>query len=274
MLNDKVSQISRRIAASKKYQGLYSKTIERIVEDYLKKYPEKEVEKKARQLLHQIWGVFYPAWPDFRKLLKTFEAAIKNEENIKAIGDPLSNKIKGTVLPILKLHASTRERIPILKDFYQKIFKITGRPKTILDLASGLNPLTFFWLPEGTDYSGFDIDQEQAQFLKEIFKLLKVNRVKIGLGDVFLDRFPGADVVFLLKILPLIRQQQKTQSLEILEKQNAKWLVVFFPTKSLGGQHKNMVDFYTKQFQNLIRNQPWQTEKILFSTELVFIIKK
>ena len=266
-------EIIKKIASSRKYQGLYHKTIERIVKDYLKKYPEKAVEKKARQLLHQIWDIFYPTRPDFKKLLEKFK------ETAKIVGGPTSHKldtrgVKETVLPILKLHASTKERIPILNDFYQKIFEITGKPKTIVDLASGLNPLTYFWLPQGIKYYGYDIDQEQAQFLTAIFKLLKVNRVKIGLGDIFVDRSPKADIVFLLKLLPLLEHQKKGSSLVTLEKQDAKWLVVSFPTKSLGGKPKNMIDFYSKQFQDLIRNQPWQTEKILFPTELVFVINK
>jgi 16S rRNA (guanine(1405)-N(7))-methyltransferase len=256
-------ELSRKIITSKKYSSLYPKTVLRIVKDCLSKYPEKEVEKKARQLLHQIWGIFYPTRPDFNKLLKAFGAKIKNREDVKE-----------AVWSILKLHASTKERTPILNDFYRRIFKITGRPKTIVDLASGLNPLTYFWLPEGIEYHGFDIDREQAQFLTAIFKLLKVNRVKIGLGDVFVDRFPKADVVFLLKILPLIRQQQKTQSLEILEKQNARHLVVSFPTKTVSGREKGMAEFYAKQFEELIREKPWAIKKIFFPTELVFVIKK
>lgn len=35
-----------------------------------------------------------------------------------------------------------------------------------------------------------------------------------------------------------------------------------------------MVDFYSKQFQDLVKAQPWKTEKLLFESELVFIIKK
>lgn len=256
-------KVVERIAASKKYRPLYRKTIKRVVFDCAKKYPKKEVEKRSKNLLHQIWGVFYLTRPDFKKLLKVFEAEVKNGKNVKE-----------AVLPVLRLHASTRERIPILNDFYRKIFEITGQPKTILDLASGLNPLTYFWLPEGIKYFAFDIDQEQTQFLGSVFKLLKVNHVKIGLRDLFTDRFPKTDVVFLLKILPLLRQQQKTKSLEILEKQNAKYLVVSFPTKTVSGREKGMADFYAKQFEELIKEKPWQVKKIFFPTELVFVIKK
>lgn len=193
-----------KIAASKKYRALYPKTIERVVKNVLIKHSadEDEAGKKARNLLHQIWGIFYPTRPDFPKLLETFKSEIKAGKNIKE-----------AILSILKLHASTKERIPLLNDFYEKIFQITGKPKTILDLASGLNPLTYFWLPEGIKCHAYDIDREQAEFLTSIFNFLEIDNVKIGLGDVFIDQFPKADIVFLFKILPLIRQQQKTKSL-------------------------------------------------------------
>lgn len=272
-----MDDIAQKIFQSKKYQSIYPKTIERIVEDCLNKYSEKEVEKKARQLLHQIWGAYFPARPDFKKLLKKFE------ENIKIVGGPTSHKlnsqeVKEALLPLLKLQSSTKERIPALNDFYKEIFKVTGKPKTIVDLGSGLNPLTWFWmkphLSPKTRYSAFDIDKNQAEFLKSIFKILNINQVKIGLGDILTDEFRKTDVAFFFKVLPLLEHQQKGSSLNALQKQNSKFLVVSFPTKSISGRQKGMVDFYSKQFQDLVRNQPWQTKKLLFKNELVFIIKK
>ena len=47
---------------------------------------------------------------------------------------------KEAVLPALQLQSSVRERIPVLPDFYQKIFEITGVPNSIIDYACGLNP--------------------------------------------------------------------------------------------------------------------------------------
>ena len=35
------------------------------------------------------------------------------------------------------------ERISIYKDLYKQIFKITKKPKSILDLGCGLNPLSY-----------------------------------------------------------------------------------------------------------------------------------
>lgn len=258
-----VDELTQKIARSKKYRSLYIKTIERVVKDCLKKYPEKEAEKRAKSLLHQIWGAYFPSRPRFQKLLVNFEQEIENGKSIK-----------DAVQPLLQLQSSIKERLPILDEFYRKIFNITGVPGSIVDQACGLNPLTYFWLPPGIKYFGFDIDWDQAEFLKSVFKILNIDKVKIALGDILIDEFPKADIVFLLKLLPLLEHQQKSSSLEVLKKQNCKYLVVSFPTKSLGGKKIGMVDFYTRQFENLIQNQPWKTEKILFPEELVFIIQK
>ncbi|MDP2930044.1 MAG: hypothetical protein Q8N56_00340, partial [bacterium] len=223
----------------------------------------------------------------FEKLLKGLEIEFSESRfggdpvsaETKAVEGRTSHKLKETVLPILQLQSSIKERIPILDTFYQKIFAITGQPKTIIDWACGLNPLTWPWMdtaasPENCRYLGFDIDKEQNDFLNNIFKTVNLKQFEIKLGDILIDKSPQADVIFLLKLLPLLEHQQKGVSLEILKNLPANFLVVSFPTKTLGGKQRNMVDFYTKQFHDLIRNQPWQTEKILFPTELVFIIKK
>jgi 16S rRNA (guanine(1405)-N(7))-methyltransferase len=256
-------EIIQKISQSKKYKALYEKTIERVVRDCLTRYPEKEAEKRAKNLLHQIWGAYFQNRPHFQKLLVNFKQEIENGKNVKE-----------AVRPLLQLQSSIRERAPILDDFYRKIFSITGVPDSIIDHACGLNPLTYFWLPKGIKYFGFDIDKDQAEFLKSVFKILNIDRVKIDLGDILTDKFPQADIVFLLKLLPLLEHQQKGSSLEVLKKQRCKYLVVSFPTKTVSGKEKGMIDFYSKQFQDLIRNELWQTEKILFPTELIFIVKK
>ena len=252
MLNE---ELVKKIAASKKYKGVYLKTIARIVEDCARKYQEKQIEKKAKNLLHQIHGAYF-----------------SNQINFK----DFKGKTKQEILSLLTLQSSTKERIPILDDFYKEIFKITGKPKTIVDLGSGLNPLTFLWMDLAKDaqYFAFDIDKNQAEFLKSVFKNLNINQVKINLGDILIDEFPETDIAFFLKVLPPLERQLKGSSLKALQKQNSKFLVVSFPTKSISGKQKGMIDFYTKWFQDLIRDQQWKTKKILFKSELVFIIAR
>lgn len=262
---DKVSKLIEKISNSKKYKGLYLKTIERIVKVCLEKYPAKEAEKRARNLLHQIWGAYFVSRPDFKKLIYRLKNEIAS-----------GKELKEAVLPLLQLQSSIKERIPILDDFYKKIFSVTGAPNSIIDLACGLNPLSWPWmnLPENCRYLGLDIDKEQKDFLNNAFDIADKNNFQAKLGDILTDESPKADIVFLFKILPLLEHQQKGVSLAILKKLPAKFLIVSFPAKSISGREIGMVDFYLKQFHDLIRSQSWKTEKILFPTELVFVVKK
>jgi len=263
---EKTEELAAKIIASKKYRFIYEKTIERIVSVCAKKYSQKKtVEKKARNLLHQIWAAYYTPRPDFEKLLNRLKAEI-------AAG----KEKKESVLEILRVQSSTAERLPILENFYSRIFSLTGPVESIIDHGCGLNSLTFFWmdLAKSASYQAFDIDKEQIEFLNSVFALFGEKQVKIGLADILADKFDWAEMVFLLKLLPCLEKQEKGVSQRTLESAKAKYLVVSYPIKSLSGRQKGMPDFYSQQFHDLVKAKPWQVEKLLFATELVFVVKK
>ena len=285
---EKADELTRKISASKKYKTLYYKTVERVVKNYLKaktgggpssaEISTDKVEKRTRNLLHQIWGAYFPNRPNFEKLSDKLKESLKFGRGLasRVPAKLNSQRIKEIILPFLNLQSSIKERVPILDGFYQKIFAITGQPKTIIDWACGLNPLSWPWmnLPEDCHYIGFDIDKEQNNFLNGIFKITGLKQFETRLGDILIDKSPSADIIFLLKLLPLLEHQQKGISLEILKKLSAKFLVVSFPTHSIGGKQKNMIDFYDKWFHDLVKDESWRIGRIIFPTELVFIIKK
>ena len=74
---------------------------------------------------------------------------------------------------IMASHASTRERLQLLGDFYPRLFDESDKPGTLLDLACGLNPLSWRWmgLPAGTCYRVYDIHAPRVAFLNEYFRL-------------------------------------------------------------------------------------------------------
>ncbi len=249
-----MNNIVGKIASSKKYRAVYRPVIERVVADCLARYGEKRAEAEARNLLHQIWGSYYGIRPDFKKLTERFSVDRPSE--------------------VLALHASTAERLPILADFYKKIFAVTGVPKSIVDYGCGFNPLTYSWmgLPTETRYRAFDIDLEEVAFLKHACNLLGYHQVSIEAGDALSDPAVPADVVFMLKLLPVFEQQQKGSAREVLLKQKARSIVVSYPITSLAGKEKGMIDFYSKQFTELIAGTDWKVGKLLFVSELVLLL--
>jgi 16S rRNA (guanine(1405)-N(7))-methyltransferase len=261
--NYDIEGITSKVLRSKKYRSLYRPTVERIVKDAFRRYPEKEVEKAVKRKLHQIWGAYFTR-PNFDKLFEKVKEEIEKGEDIQAV-----------LSPILMLQTSTKERIPVLDNFYQRIFSITGQPKTIVEPGCGINALTYFWMDSPIKYIGYDVDRELIAFLNSIFKLLSVKKqAQVKLGDVLVDEVEQADVGLLLKVLPLLEHQRQGCSIEILKRLRCKHIVVSYPTRSISGKQKGMVDFYTKYFQDLVKNEPWKVDQIPFDTELVFVVRK
>lgn len=259
--------IADKISSSKKYKAVYRKTIERVAVDCLQKYGQKQAEKKTKNILHQIWGSYYEARPDFKKLLEKIKERAGGGERVENI-----------FISLFFLHSSCKERKPFLEKFYKEIFSITGYPKTIVDWGCGLNPLSVFWmnLSEETEYFAFDIDKDQQNFLKELFSFFGIeNKFEFGLKDILADNAGFvAEIVFMLKLLPCLEQQKKGTSLDVLKKQNCRYLVVSFPAGSLSGRKKGMADFYETWFENLIKGENWKAEKLFFEKEVVFVVKK
>jgi 16S rRNA (guanine(1405)-N(7))-methyltransferase len=285
-----IEKIYSKIKESKKYKDLYEKTVFRVAEDCVKRYGEKHAEEKARMLLHQIWGAYYHSRPDFEKLLpESFLEKISFSTSIDEILDLRFRDIRDDIGKILQLHSSTKERLPILNDFYNQIFAITGQPDLIIDHACGLNPLAFISVGNGFKpfrYQAYDIDKAEIDFLNKCFEKLGLENFHADLGDVLYDLsesdtrndlkpfHTGAknDITFLFKLLPVLEQQEKGSSKKLLQSIQSKFIVVSYPIKSIGGKEKGMAEFYSGQFEEMAGEMNLKYQMLLFQTELVFVI--
>lgn len=265
MTNNDVSQIAQTIGKSRKYKAIYQKTLTRVVMKSLTIRKGKQAEKYARNLLHQIWGAYFPLRPSFEKM----------QENV------LDNIRKGTsqeeiLRRILSLHTSTKERLVIAREFYERIFSLIGIPASIIDHGCGLNPLMIPWmnLPITTIYTAYDIDTKEVAFLRKVSAHMPLSPIpNIMSGDVLEDTFPYADVVLHLKTLPSLQLQRKDALQFLLSATRCRYLVISFPVKSLGGKQKGMERFYESTFLRHADVTKWKIKKLLFKTELVFVLK-
>lgn len=236
------STIISLIQRSKKYRDLYRPTIERVVRDSLKRFGEKRAEKEAKNKLHQIWGAYYTQRKNYK----------------------------------LADHSSTRERLSHARAMFQQIFKITGKPKSIADYGCGLNPLFIpeMNLPAGTRYTALDIDLAEIKYLNQaVTQLAPQIRFEARVHDLLGDPPVSADIALLLKLLPVLEQQQPGISRELLDKIPAKYLVVSFPTASLSSKKRGMRQFYSENFKKLLAGRE-QFEEISFPEEIFFVIKR
>jgi 16S rRNA (guanine(1405)-N(7))-methyltransferase len=257
------------IQSSKKYATICADTIKRIGEKELGKNADvKTAIKATKRKLHQIFGCYaHRREIYYDEIYEDLKAAYETQ---------LETEIKEACRRVLMLHTSTKERITILGKFYEFIFNVTGKPKSIIDVACGLNPLTLPWmeLEETAQYFAYDIDENTIDFINNYLKLTGLKSMASTQDVIVQPPMIEADVALLLKTISCLEQQEKGCSIRLMEVLQTKHIVVSFPVKSVGGKSKGMPANYERIFYDLIRGEGWQVTKLPFEMELVFAIYK
>jgi 16S rRNA (guanine(1405)-N(7))-methyltransferase len=257
------------VQSSQKYATICVDTIRRIGEKELRKDTDvKTAIKATKRKLHQIFGCYaHRRKIYYDEIYEDLKAAYETQ---------LETEIKEACRRVLMLHTSTKERITILEKFYEFIFNVTGKPKIVIDVACGLNPLTLPWmdLEETAQYFAYDIDENTIDFINKYLKLTGLKSTALAQDVIVQPPMIEADVALLLKTIPCLEQQEKGCSVRLMEALQAKHIVVSFPVKSVGGKSKGMAENYERMFYNLIRGRDCQVTKLPFETELVFVIYK
>jgi 16S rRNA (guanine(1405)-N(7))-methyltransferase len=261
-----IDAIVAAVAESRRYRHVAPTIVARLAAEELPKSKNiADAEKRTKRRLHQIFGAYARALP--------YDRLAERLDNTQ--GDPAL--FKKVCSQILMQHASTAERLNDLEagGFYQRIFEITGRPNKILDLACGFNPLTLPWmqLPPSAFYVAADIDAEMVRFLDRFLALAPVHGEARLVDLVVQTPSTRADVAYLFKAIPCLRYQTD-DLLRILDAIQAPWLVISFPTKSLGGRSKSMRETYRKTMDELLKDRPWERHELDFPSELVFVVRK
>ena len=225
----------------------------------------KEAVKATKNKLHQVAGAYLAERPDYGAWLEATRSA-------RAAGSDL----RPLCAALMRHHASTRERLPILEQFYATLLGDLPPVRSILDLACGLNPLALPWmpLPSNVEYWACDIFQDQADFLSGWFDAAGY-RGRAFVCDLIAGLPPArADVVLLLKAIPCLEQIDKELGRRLLATVEAPVVLVSFPVHSLGGHGKGMAANYAAHFDRLTSGLSWQVERFDFATELVFRLRR
>jgi len=256
------------VLSSRKYRTVCVDTIRRIAGRELENHGNPRVAIKAtKRRLHQVYGAF-EGDVDYAAALERLKEAYGCSSVARDAG------IKTTCREILGLHASTRERLPILDRFYASIFEHTGQPRSILDLGCGLNPLALPWmeLPPGSRYVALDIDSDRVRFLNDYLELAGMEP-QARCQDILVHPPDDiADVALLLKTSPSLERQVAGITGGLIEQLRTPFVVVSYSVKSLGGREKGMLDHYRRQFLGVARERGWTTEAQIFDTELVVVV--
>ncbi|MDP6642225.1 MAG: hypothetical protein QGF74_02500 [Candidatus Nanoarchaeia archaeon] len=243
---EKVNLLISQIKRKKEFSNINDEFIEKLIvnkvdeKDLVKisnhSKPEKSKEfkqsiKTIRKILHDIYGVFNID-ENRSKLLNELEKESKNTNNI-------NDNLKKIHINILKTHKSTNERLPFYDEIYQKVFHEL-KPKTILDLSSGLNPLSYHFMNlDGVKYIATEFVDEDTKFLNKYFSIMKkfnFDGEALTLNLLEIKDLPSSDICFLFKTLDSLETLKKDITKEILNKINSKIIVISFPTTTLSGR--------------------------------------
>ena len=267
LTEEEIQRITDEIINSPKYRDMQlpAETVRDLINQELPRHRQvKAALDSVRKKLHQIVAP-YLGDPDYD------QAAIELSE---AYSDGKS-AVEAACLKILSSHASTRERLPNLPNFYEKLFSFTGIPHTILDLACGLHPFSIPWmnLPQSTKYFAFDLHYPRIKLINTFFQL--EGRPQLAVYEDILVNPPQipADVAFFFKEAHRFDQRLKGSNRLFWKSIPVKYLLVSLPTVSLNGKH-DKIDQHKRLVYETIEDYNWPVTEILFENELVFCIQK
>jgi len=237
----------------KKYTHLHPPLDSRIAsEEQTKRDPEKAVETR----LHQLYGAYTQptAHKKASAILTTLETSPALDQITLSQTDAL-----------LRLHASTRERLPHYPAFYRFLFTHIPAPASIIDLGCGFNPFSLPYLFEANPatrqtlqaYHAHDIDTQQAALLNRFFSLHNLPPAA-ECSDLAVPCFnsslltPNSSLALFLKLLPVLEAQAAGSGFRLAQSLNVNHLVISYPLKSLSGKEKGMARHYRHTFETAL----------------------
>ena len=256
---------AEKILKTRKYRDMDPATVYDVLEQEFGKYRnKKQAVDSARTKLHQILADYLgiPPAEKFReKLLAAFSTG--DQEAVKTV-----------CLEILKTHKSTSERISILDEFYNYIFRHCGQIKIIIDLASAMNPFALPWMqvPENVKYHAYDINLQYVQFLNFFFEHRGLDCLAEQ-RDVYVHppRI-SADLTFFFKMYHCLEKRRRNAGMEMLQQIKSRWIALSFPTINLANRAACIAENYERDIVYYTEKQGWSLKRHKFATEDLFLI--
>jgi 16S rRNA (guanine(1405)-N(7))-methyltransferase len=263
-----VRELTEAIIRSPKYKHsdiLEATIVDLVAQETTHHSTRTEILDASRRKLHNIVAA-YLGNPDYDKAQDMLDVAFSAGSQ---------EEVKSACIGILSAHVSTRERLPILEKLYTEIFKITGRPHIILDLACGLHPLSFPWmdLPVSTRYHAYDIQKRRVAFLNHFFLAQGMEDMAEARDVIASPPEVSADIAFIFKEVHRFEQRRRGCSRALLEKIAARWVVISLPAQSMHSKH-DFTQSYRTMFYRIIEGSPWPVQELTLADEIFFIISK
>lgn len=200
---------------------------------------------------------------EFIKILKSIRNNLNKHYGIFWLSNTIS----------LESHKSTKERLNFYPELYRKIFALTGKPKTILDISSGLNPLSFEFtnLPKSTKYIATELSKQDCEILNNFFQKNQINGEAIQIDLTKTQSFPKADVVFLFKVFDSVEEKGHKLAELIINNLKANYAVISFATITTKNQKMNFPN--RGWIERLLERLKLTYKKLNFGNEVFYIVK-
>ena len=241
LLNDIINKIKQK----KELQGVSNEYVLKLLDKYTKSplansKQEKQIIKLVREELRIAAGQYIPS-------------ELHNHD----------------VSELVKLHKSTQERLPYYNTLKEIIKKIN--PKSIIDLGCGLNPLVL--AEQGIEYYACDIRQDIIDIINNHFNKNKIKGKAFyqDVTDIQIP-LPKVDLCLMLKLVDLIDRKNHKPTEELLNKIQAKNIIISFSTKTLSG--KPMRHPQRGWIEQLSRRLGFKFNIVTIPNEIYYILSK
>jgi hypothetical protein len=265
-----INQLLQKIKSNKKYKSIANSVVEKEINAYFKinpdaeklKQPDLQTVKNIRSKLHKLYSSFQTKKKN--KISKYLQDLEKDPEETL------------TLKKLLSITVSTKERLEDYSKIYSQIFKLTKKPKTIIDLGAGLNPFSYHFMNlDKLTYYAYDIDEEDIKFLNKYFKIMKSQGL-IGKAEILdttnlneIKKLPKSNLVFMFKVFDLLPKGIGEAIIKLLINKT-EYIVTSFPTRTITRKKMNFPK--RKGFELMLKRNNLKFKTIKTDNEIFYIV--
>ena len=235
-------ELVEALQATRKYGRVHPDLLARVARRSLANRGRRDALKAAKRALHELAGAFLDA-----------HSSRRAERLVRSMPDADTEARRRLCRDVLGLHASSAERLPGMKELYERIWQAAAdvrgvacsAPVHVLDVACGLSPFALPWmgLAPGSSYRGIDADGRVVELARQALPYLEASSLReppaVEVEDVLEP--PGAaygrfDVALMLKTLPTLERLAAGAGVDLVRRTAAPVVVISTATGSLGGR--------------------------------------
>jgi hypothetical protein len=271
MQNQLINNLLKEIKSNKKYKTISDEVILNEINNYLKKKP---IIKITKQDVKEIRNSLHKSYASFQTKKKNKISVYLNELEQNPDDMDVTNKL-------LSITLSTKERLKDYEYIYKEIFKITGKPKIILDLGAGFNVFSFPLMNLGMiEYYSYDISDIDIEYLNVYYNIMKNQGLygKAGILDLRdlreISKLPFTDIIFLFKLIDILDKENHKPSEELIKKliPKTKFIIASFATKTITRKQMNFPN--RKWFELMLERNNLKYKIINTDNEIFYVINR